>query len=220
MKHADIYVRTEEPDYSGLPEQELDWTCSVYGNVQEVKLTDPPEALGKHVTLSHYLDATAFHDIITGRSVNGMLHVINKTPIDWYSKKQATAQMATHGSKSLETHTSVERDMDQRLKLRYLEVSIRSRNCIFGDDKTVVESSIGTRAKLHKSNMAQSFYRVREAIAAKIVGFYHVDGVRNPADILSKHWGYKKVWKLLRPLPFWQGDTVDILDFEDVKIMD
>jgi hypothetical protein len=28
MKHADIHVRTEEPDYSGLPGQELDWTSS------------------------------------------------------------------------------------------------------------------------------------------------------------------------------------------------
>jgi hypothetical protein len=135
MKHADIdiHVRTEEPDYSGLPEQELDWTCSVYENVQEVKLTVPPEALGKHVTLPHYVDANAFHDIITGRSVNDMLHLINKTPIDWYSKKQATAQMATHGSKSLAAHTSVERDMDQRLKLRYLGVPIRSRNYMFGE---------------------------------------------------------------------------------------
>jgi hypothetical protein len=48
-------------------------------------------------------------------------------------------------------------------------------------------------------NMALSFHRVREAIAAKIIGFYHVDGVLNPTDILSKHWGYQQVWKLLRP---------------------
>jgi hypothetical protein len=222
IKHADIdiHVRTEEPDYSGLLEQELDWTPSVNGNVQEVKLTVPPEALGKHVTLPHYIDANAFHDIITGRSaVNGMLHLINKTPIDRYSKKQATAQMATHGSKSLAAHTSVERDMDQPLKLRYLGVP-SSRNYIFGDDKTVVKSSIRPRAKLHKSNTAQSFYRVREAIAAKTIGFYHIDGVQNPADILSKHWGYQQVWKLLRPLLFWPGDTVEILDLEDVKITD
>jgi hypothetical protein len=72
-------------------------------------------------------------------------------------------------------------------------------------------------AKLHKRHTAQSFHRVREAIAAKIIGFYHVNGVRNPAD---KHWGYQQVWKLLRPLSFWQGDTVDILDFKDVKITD
>jgi hypothetical protein len=48
--------------------------------------------------------------------------------------------------------------------------------------------------------MALSFHCVREAIASKIIGLYHADGVLNPADILSKHWGYQQVWKLLRPL--------------------
>jgi hypothetical protein len=87
------------------------------------------------VTLPQNVDAYPLHDIITGRSVNGMLHLIKKTPIDWYSKKQAIVQMATHGFKSVAAHTSVERDLDQRLKLRYLGVPIHSRNYIFGDDK-------------------------------------------------------------------------------------
>jgi hypothetical protein len=92
---------------------------------------------------------------------------------------------------------------------------------MFGDNKTVVESSIRPHAKLHKRHMALSFHRVLEAsIAAKIIGFYHVDGVLNPADILSKHWGYQQVWKLLRPLLFWPGDTLDILELESVKMSD
>ena len=66
-------------------------------------------------------------------------------------------------------------------------------------------------AKLHKRHTALSFHRVREAIAGKIIGFYHIAGEHNPADILSKHWGYQQVWKLLKPLLFWKGDTLDIL---------
>jgi hypothetical protein len=38
-----------------------------------------------------------------------------------------------------------------------------------------------------------NFNRVREAIAAKIIAVDHVDGVRNPADILSKHCGYQQI---------------------------
>ena len=35
----------------------------------------------------------------------------------------------------------------------------------------------------------------------------------NPADILSKHWGYQQVWtSALRPLLFWMGDTSTLLD--------
>jgi hypothetical protein len=48
MKHAIIHVRTEEPDFSSLPEQDFDWAYSVYGNVREIDLTDIPEALGKY----------------------------------------------------------------------------------------------------------------------------------------------------------------------------
>jgi hypothetical protein len=41
MKHAStIRVRTEDPDYSGLPEQNFDWAYSVYGNIQEATLDD------------------------------------------------------------------------------------------------------------------------------------------------------------------------------------
>jgi hypothetical protein len=31
-----IRVRTDEPDYSGLADQEFDWEKSVYGNVSEI----------------------------------------------------------------------------------------------------------------------------------------------------------------------------------------
>jgi hypothetical protein len=57
-----------------------------------------------------------------------------------------------------------------------------------------------------------SFHRVRAAIAAKVLSFHFIDGADNPADILSKHWGYQQVWKLLQPLMFWQGDTADIVN--------
>jgi hypothetical protein len=38
------------------------------------------------------------HDIAMGRSVTGILHLMNKAPIEWYSKKQATVETATYGS--------------------------------------------------------------------------------------------------------------------------
>jgi hypothetical protein len=37
--------------------------------------------IGKYITLAHYYDANLFHDIITGHSINGILHLINKTPL-------------------------------------------------------------------------------------------------------------------------------------------
>jgi Reverse transcriptase (RNA-dependent DNA polymerase) len=51
-----------------------------------------PEPLGNHVTLTHYVDANLMYDIATGRSVTGILHLSNKIPIEWYSKKKANVQ--------------------------------------------------------------------------------------------------------------------------------
>jgi len=52
--------------------------------------------------------------------------------------------------------------------------------------------------------------RVREAIASGMIGFYFITGDINPADILSKHWGYSQIWDQLKTLLFWKGDTMDI----------
>jgi len=35
------------------------------------------------------------------------------------------------------------------------------------------------------------------------LGFYHIEDNETPADILSKHWGYMQICKLLQPLLFW-----------------
>jgi hypothetical protein len=35
--------------------------------------------------------------------------------------------------------------------------------------------------------------------------FNHIAGEHNPADILSKHWGYPQVWPTLRLILFWDG---------------
>ena len=98
MQHAMIHICTEEPDYSVLPVVEYEWAHSVYGSAMELQREDWPTPWGKHVTLSHFIDANLYHDIVTGRSVTGILHLVNKTPIEWYSKKQGTIETATFGS--------------------------------------------------------------------------------------------------------------------------
>ena len=108
MKHAKIRVRVHEPDYSTLESPTLDWSKSVYGDVKEEVPQDAPKPLGKYVTLTHYVDANLYHDQVTGRSVTGILHMVNGTPIEWYSKKQATVETATYGSEFVAARTCVE----------------------------------------------------------------------------------------------------------------
>jgi hypothetical protein len=211
MKHAVIrFRRTGEPDYSDLPEQKYDWSYSVYGDVKEQLPEDAPAPLGRHVSLTHFVDANLLHCLLTGRSVTGILHLVNQTPIDWFSKKQATVETATYGSKFVAAHTCVEQAVDLRTTFRYLGVPVRQKSYMFGDNQSVVESLTKIRANLHKRHNTLSFHRVREAIASGMISFFHIPGVRNPSDVLSKHWAYADVWKTMQPLMFWKEDTADI----------
>jgi hypothetical protein len=70
--------------------QENDWDYLVYGDVSELLPTNAPEPLGKPVQITTFEDANLYHDLLTGRAVTGILHFLNGTPIDWYSKRQDT----------------------------------------------------------------------------------------------------------------------------------
>ena len=214
MRHATIKFRVHKPDYSDLPSIEYDWTYT-YGDVKEPMPDDAPEPLGNQVTLTHYVDANLYHDALTGRSVTGILHMVNATPIEWFSKKQATVETATYGSEFVAARTCIEQIIDLRNTLRYLGVPINKSSYMFGDNESVVGSSSIPHAKLHKRHTALSFHKVREAVAAGYVSFNYLPGSDNPADMLSKHWAYPTTWEMLQCLLFWEGDTLPFEEDED-----
>jgi hypothetical protein len=61
-----------------------------------------------------YADANLYHDILTDRSVIGILHLCNQTLIDWYSNRQATVETATFGSEFSAAGIAVDQIMDLR----------------------------------------------------------------------------------------------------------
>ena len=81
--------------------------------------------------MTHYDDAKLYHDILTGRVVNRILHFLDHTHIDWCSNKQATSETATYGSEIVAAHTYVEKIIDIRTTLRYLDLSIIGSSYIF-----------------------------------------------------------------------------------------
>jgi hypothetical protein len=91
-KNAAIRIRVDEPDYTSFPDQEHNWANSIYGNVQEEIPNDIPAPCGNPVVLSHFVDANLYHDLVTGRALTAVLHLINQTPFDWYCKKQVTVE--------------------------------------------------------------------------------------------------------------------------------
>ena len=210
-----IRFRTGEPDFSSLKDQEYDWTRSVYSGACEQIPHDIPKPLGKHVQTTHYVDANLHHDLATGKAVTAVLHFLNQTPIDAYTKRQSTVETATYGSEFVAARTAVDQIIDIRTTLRYLGVPIRDKSYMFGDNRSVVTSSIIPNSTISKRHHLASYHRVREAIAAKYISFHWKDGKGNPSDILSKHWEFATVWPMLKPILFWRGETATQLKGSD-----
>jgi hypothetical protein len=212
---AALRVRAHQPVFDDLPEQPFNWCHSIYGNVTELTSKGAPRPLGKSVTTTTYTDANLYHDMLTGRSVTGILHLSNQTSIDWYSKRQATVETATFGSEFTVARIAVDQIIDLRTTLRYLVVPLNEKSYMFGDNQSVVTNSTIPHSSLNKWHNALAYHQVREMIAANILGYYGIDGKINPADVVSKHWGYQQVWKLLQPLLFYSGNTGYLLESDE-----
>jgi hypothetical protein len=150
------------------------------------------------------------HDVTTGRYVTGILHLSNKTPIEWYSKKQAKVETVIYRSEFFAARICVEKIIDVHNTRSYLGLPIRDKSFMFGDNKYVVDSSMQVNSKLHKRLKMLSFHRVREATAAGIVTFHFLSGDDNSTNICSKHWGYNQIKERPKVLLFWKGDAADI----------
>ena len=203
-----IRFRVDEPDMSAFNTTNgIDWSKTVYGEHGEEIPHDAPKPLGKSVTLIHFFDANLMHDVLSGKAVTGCLHFANKTPIMWYSKKQATSETATYGAEFSAARTCIEQVVDLRQTFRYLGVPINNISYVFGDNKSMIDSAKFPYSRLNKRHNILSFHYVRSMIAKKFIAINHINSQDNVSDILSKHWSHNAVYHLLKPLFHHIGDT-------------
>ena len=108
-----IRFHVDKPDNSRiLAIPPFEWKYTPYGNPKEDIPKDAPTPCRKRIILTHYFDANLMHNILSGKSVTGIINFWNKTPMDWYSKKQLAAKTSTYGSEFLAGHTCFEQVID------------------------------------------------------------------------------------------------------------
>ena len=140
--------------------------------------------------------------------MSGILHFVNQTPIQWFSKKQNTVETATYGSEFMVARQATEQIMDLRYTLRMMGIPIDGKSWLFGDNQSVITSSTIPKSTSNKRHNALSYHRVRECIAHGIINLLHVDGKNNPSDVLTKFLSWYKLRPLTEPLLFWKGETM------------
>jgi len=90
-------------DTRDLPLGDIEWFNGgnweqTYGDVKEELPLDQPTAKMKPVKITIFFDALFACDMITRRSVTGIIVFVNSTPIRWYCKKQNTVETSMYGA--------------------------------------------------------------------------------------------------------------------------
>jgi hypothetical protein len=98
-----------------LEHVKYNWAYSVYGDSDEELPPDMPAPRGNLVRTTTFEDANLMHDLTTG-----ILHLVNQTPVAWFSKRQKTVETATYGSEFVAAKIATEQIMDRRYTLRMM----------------------------------------------------------------------------------------------------
>ena len=185
-KKTSIKFRTDECDHSGYKYLKPNFG-HVYHPCKEEIPDDAPEPKMKAIQMTTFFDANLLFDYVTGRSCVGIIHMLNKTPIDWYCRKTNMVECGIYSTEFIAMKTAVEQIIELRLTLRYFGCAIRGSLHMFGDNKSVIDSAMFPSYRLKKRTCLLAFHCCCEAIVCDIVRAYHIDGKENPADILTKH---------------------------------
>ena len=102
-------------------------------------LTPPPPPQESWLCCPHIVNVDLYHDLINWWTVTTILHVLNGTPIDWYSK------LKVHGSVCYIwlsicycQKPQLTRSCTSEPLFRYLGIPIRRRCYMFGDNRSIV----------------------------------------------------------------------------------
>jgi hypothetical protein len=200
-----LIVDATLPDTSDRESNTNTWT-DLYPDAKEELPPNMPEPKGEKVQITLYKDADGASDVVTRRSVTGILCLVNSFPVKFYCKRQNTVESSTYGSELVAARIAVDLLVEMRYKLRMLGVPIEERSIMYGDNMSVVLNTTMPSSALKKKHNAIAYHRVREAVAAGIVDFHHIPTEENIADCLTKPLSPLIYSKLVKPY-FQRGIT-------------
>ena len=193
-----IIFDDDEPDLAN-EFVKADWQ-GYYPGAAEVVPPDAPEPRGKPMTMTCFVDADHAGCRDTRRSHTGIIIMLNREPVMWFSKRQNTVETSTFGSEFLAMRQAVEMVEGLRYKLRMMGIEVVGATSVLCDNESVVKNATRPESTLKKKHVAVAYHRVREAQAAGIVRIAHESGEYNLADILTKLLDGSRLNKLARRL--------------------
>jgi hypothetical protein len=103
-----------------------------------------------------------------------------------------------------------------RYELRMLGAPLDGPVWMFGDNKSMINSSSEPAGRLSKRHLILSWHRLREKAAMKIVYYLYTPSGDNYSDCLTKHLTHTPLWHLIKDHLFYrhhENGTVEIVHF-------
>ena len=97
-----------------------------------------PSQKGPKFRMTVYVDEYHAQDLVTRRSITGILVMLSNTPVRWVSKRQKTVETSTDGSELVASRIATELILEVRYMLQLLGVSLDGPALMLGDNMSVV----------------------------------------------------------------------------------
>ena len=133
-----------------------------------------------------FCDADHGHDLVTGRSITGILAFVGSTPVYWKSTRQTSVQTSTFGSEFTALKKAVEVAITIRYHLRSMGIKVEKPTKIFVDNKSVFLNIANPASTLNKKAIALAYHFVREHQAGGVIEALHIKSEDNYSDCLTK----------------------------------
>ena len=143
------------------------------------------ESRGHKVSISMFVDADLAGNKSTRHSQTGILIFINKAPIHWYSKRQATVEASTLGAELCAMKSGLEMVEALSYKLQMFGVPIDGSVNVFCDNEAVYKNTTTLDSVLNKKQLSIDYHRCREAVSAKTIRLFKQVTEKNLSDMFT-----------------------------------
>ena len=173
-------------EYPNTPPEKFEEFGHQYHYFKEQHDSRFPTQTIPELDVTIFCDADHGHDLVTGRSITGILAFVGSTPVYWKSTRQTSVQTSTFGSEFTALKKAVEVAITIRYHLRSMGIKVEKPTKIFVDNKSVFLNIANPASTLNKKAIALAYHFVREHQAGGVIEALHIKSEDNYSDCLTK----------------------------------
>jgi hypothetical protein len=121
-------------------------------------------------------------DLVTHRSCTGVIILINRTSIVWYTKKQGSIETSSFGSELSAMKTGIELVVGLCYKLQMMGIPLDGSTCVLADNMSVVNNTSCPESQLKKKSNSIAYHFCHEEVASK-AAFAHMSPLQQILQI-------------------------------------